>query len=55
MIIYVVYRVGNPNDGISPIVSLHFSRDEAEAVVYKSVSILRIDEQTIGMDTYPNA
>ena len=51
MIIYVVYRVGNPSDSTSPIVSLHFSRKEAEAIVNKNVSILRIDEQTLGMDT----
>ena len=55
MIIYVVYHVVPPDDGTSPIVSLHLSHKEAENVVNKSVSILRIDEQTLGLDTYPNA
>lgn len=54
MIIYVVYRVGNLDDGTSPIVSLHLSRQEAQEVIHNSVSILKIDEQTIGMGEYPN-
>ena len=55
MIIYVVYRHVNEDTDDDPIVSLHLSLQDAVAVVKESLDNLAISEQTIGMDTYPNA